>query len=183
MYFSNAELAIHEVFIKAPIPTNSPDPQSLKSLHTCLLAAKSWLDVWLCVPPEHYMGVSFTIFFQFCRALVDLFMLSTLDDPTWDRKAVQDCVNLFHYLDLLQTKFKRSSDQPGQDGEATIFSKGVSMILAIKERWGPSLMEARPYLPTTEMANPTVHDTLDNHGDLNLDGMNDAWMMELFGFL
>ncbi|UDD59335.1 hypothetical protein AFCA_006757 [Aspergillus flavus] len=183
MYFSNAELAIHEVFIKAPIPTNSPDPQSLKSLHTCLLAAKSWLDVWLCVPPEHYMGVSFTIFFQFCRALVDLFMLSTLDDPTWDRKAVQDCVNLFHYLDLLQTKFKRSSDQPGQDGEATIFSKGVSMILAIKERWGPSLMEARPYLPTTEMANPTVHDTLDNPGDLNLDGMDDAWMMELFGFL
>ncbi|KAE8318282.1 hypothetical protein BDV41DRAFT_561010 [Aspergillus transmontanensis] len=183
MYFSNTELATNEVFTKAPIPTNGPDNQSLKSLHVVLLAAKSWLDVWLCDPPEHYLGVSFTILFQFCRALADLFMLSTLDDPAWDRKAVQDSVNLFQYLDLLQTNFKRSSDHLGQDAEANIFSKGVNMISAIKERWRPSLMEARQYLPTTEMANPTVHDTLDKPGDLKLDCMNDAWMMELFGFL
>ncbi|KAE8327978.1 hypothetical protein BDV39DRAFT_174778 [Aspergillus sergii] len=108
-----------------------------------LLAAMSWLDVWLCVPPEHYLGVSFTILCQFCRALADLFMLSTLDDPTWDRKAVQDSVSIFQYLDLLQTNFKKSSDHLGRDAEANIFSKGVNMILAIKERWGPSLMEAR----------------------------------------
>ncbi|KAB8218917.1 hypothetical protein BDV33DRAFT_231913 [Aspergillus novoparasiticus] len=156
------------------IPTNSPDPQGLKSHHMSLLAAKSWLDVWLCVPPEHYLGVSSTILFQFCRALVDLFMLSTLDDQTWDRKAVKDSVNIFQYLDLLQTNFKRSPDHLGQDAEANIFSKGVNMISAIKEGWRPSLMEARQYLPTTEMANPTVHDTLDKPGDLKLDCMNDA---------
>ncbi|KAE8404914.1 hypothetical protein BDV37DRAFT_103460 [Aspergillus pseudonomiae] len=183
MYFSNAELAIHEVFIKAPIPTNCPDPQGLKSLHISLLATKSWLDVWLCVPPEHYLAVSFTILFQFCRALVNLFKLSTLDDPSWDKNAVQDSVNLLHYLDQLQINFKRSSDHLGQDAEANIFAKGVKMITAIKERWGPSLMQARQYLPATEVANPTLQNTLGNSDDFRLDGIDDVWMMELLGFL
>ncbi|OGM48641.1 hypothetical protein ABOM_002046 [Aspergillus bombycis] len=183
MYFSNAELAIHEVLIKAPIPINCPDPQGLKSLHVSLLAAKSWLDVWLCVPPEHYLGVSFTILFQFCRALVNLFKLSTLDDPAWDKNGVQDSANLLHYLDHLQINFKRSSDHLGQDAEDNIFEKGVKMISAIKERWGPSLMQARQYLPATEAANPTLQNTLGNPDDLRLDGIDDAWMMELLGFL
>ncbi|KAE8414603.1 hypothetical protein BDV36DRAFT_298834 [Aspergillus pseudocaelatus] len=183
MYLSNAELAIHEALIKAPIPTNGPDPHGVKSLHTSLLAAKSWLEVWLCVPPEHYLGVSFTILPMFCRALVDLFMLSTLNDPTWDRKAVQDSVNLFHYLDLLQTNFKRSADHRAQEAEADIFAKGVNMISTIKERWGPSLIVAQQYPPATEVANPTLQATLYSPGDLKLDGMDDAWMMELFGFI
>ncbi|KAE8336558.1 hypothetical protein BDV24DRAFT_141473 [Aspergillus arachidicola] len=124
MYFSNAELAIHEVFIKAPIRTNSPDPQGLTSLHMSLLAAKSWLVGCLVVCSSRTLfGVTFTILFQFCRALVDLFMLSTLVDPTWDRKAVQESVKIFQYLDLLQTNFKRSSDHLGQDAEANICSK------------------------------------------------------------
>lgn len=101
LYLANAELAIHEVTIQAPPLSHSPELHRLQSLCTSLRAAKTWLDIWLSIPPDQYMDISFTMFFQFSLALVSLYKLSTLDDPAWDKNMVRDTVNILEILDRI----------------------------------------------------------------------------------
>ncbi|KAF5864628.1 hypothetical protein ETB97_007186 [Aspergillus alliaceus] len=181
MYLANAELAIHELSIRVPMPSNDPDPQELKSLDLSLQAAKSWLDVWLSVPPEHYLTVSAAILFQLCRALVNLYKLSTLGESVWDNNERQSTVNLLHYLDLLQVNFKRASNHLNQPADVNIFEKGVTMISSIRQRCG--LVLADTWHPSPGMAEVTFQEAADASNFLRWDHVDDAWMMEYLGFL
>ncbi|KAJ5095926.1 hypothetical protein NUU61_005282 [Penicillium alfredii] len=183
LYHANAELVIHEIYIKTPTISHCSDPQGPKSLQISLQATKSWLDVWLAIPPEHYMAVSFTILFQFCRALINLYKLSTLDDPAWDKAAVQNTANLLHYLDTLHLNFQRASNHIHQAAEVNMFEKGAKMILSIKQRWAPLLIQASCAMPVTGAAEASFEYTADTPNALRLDGIDDAWMMEFLGSL
>jgi hypothetical protein len=184
-YLANAELVIHEVALRAPSTPNSPELHRLESLYTSLHAAKSWLDLWLSVPTEKYMGVSFTIFFQFSRALVSLYRLSILEDPAWDKALVRNTANVLEYLDKMAYMMKKCADHlavPHQP-EWNIFEKGKMMVQCIKEGWEPKLMEVwYPSLPsngvenTLDPPNPAILADI-----LPMNGFDDAWMMEVFG--
>ncbi|OKO93709.1 hypothetical protein PENSUB_11988 [Penicillium subrubescens] len=146
---------------------------------------KSWLDLWLSVPTEKYMGVSFTIFFQFSRALVSLYRLSILEDPAWDKALVRNTANVLEYLDKMAYMMKKCADHlavPHQP-EWNIFEKGKMMVQCIKEGWEPKLMEVwYPSLPsngvenTLDPPNPAILADI-----LPMNGFDDAWMMEVFG--
>ncbi|GLI82001.1 hypothetical protein PoHVEF18_010399 [Penicillium ochrochloron] len=184
-YLANAELVVHEVALRAPSTPNSPELHRLESLYTSLHAAKSWLDLWLSVPTEKYMGVSFTIFFQFSRALVSLYRLSILEDPAWDKALVRNTANVLEYLDRMAYMMKKCADHlavPHQP-EWNIFEKGKMMVQCIKEGWEPKLMEVwYPNLPsngvenTLDPPNPAILADI-----LPMSGFDDAWMMEVFG--
>ncbi|KAJ5595453.1 uncharacterized protein N7459_001661 [Penicillium hispanicum] len=182
MYLANADLMIHETSLKVPIISDSPDAQDLQSLYSSLQAAKSCLNVWITVPPEHYMGVSFTIF-QFCRALMNLYKLSTLDSPGWDRNAVRNAANILHYLDHLQANFKRASEHLDQEADANMFVAAVRMMTTIKQRWEPILMESwYPAMPVSEVTNGVDADNgIEKHDAFQLDYVDDTWMMDFLG--
>ena len=186
LYLANAELTIHEVALRAPSTPNSPELHRLESLYTSLQAAKSWLDLWLSVPIDKYMAVSFTIFFQFSRALVSLYRLSILEDPAWDKALVRNTANVLEYLDRMAYMMKKCADHiavPHQP-EWNIFEKGKTMVQCIKEGWEPKLMEVwYPSLPSNngveaalDPPNPAILGDM-----LSMNGFDDSWMLEVFG--
>ncbi|KAJ5157257.1 uncharacterized protein N7482_008357 [Penicillium canariense] len=184
LYLTNAELTIHDVALQAPSTPNSPELHRLESLYTSLQAAKSWLDLWLSVPVENYTAVSFTIFFQFSRALVSLYRLSILEDPAWDKTLVRNTANILEYLDRMANMMKNCADHisvPHQP-EWNIFEKGQVMVRCIKEGWEPKLMEVwYPSLPSTEVENDFNQPNPALSDILPITGFDDAWMMEIFG--
>lgn len=183
MYLAYAEVVIHEVAIETSSLPNSPEMHRLESLCTCLQGCKSWLDIWLGISPDHHIGISFTVFYQFSRALVSLYKLSTLEDPAWDRNMVRNTANVLEILDRILYNLKKSSrilsdpDQP----EYNVYEKGVKMVQSIKQGWEPKLMEIWfPNLPTDEISNQYVQ-TPPLPEVMPMTGFDDAWMLEVFG--
>lgn len=184
LYLANAELTIHEVAIQAPSLPHSPELDRLESLCTSLRAAKSWLDIWLSIPPEQYMGISFTMFFQFSRALVSLYKLSTLDDPAWDKNLVRNTANILEILDRILYHMKKCAEHIAVPNELdwNIFEKGVRMIQSIKQGWEPNLMEVWfPRLPSNGIDNDFVQAEPALPDILPIGGFDDVWMLEVFG--
>lgn len=187
MYLENAELVIHEWAIQTPALPHSPELQRLESLCASLQAIKTWLDAWMSVPAETYHGLPFTLFFQLSRAIMNLFKLSTLEDPGWDRSMVRNTVNILEVLDQILINMKRCADMVLEAGDAdfSIFEKGVKMMTAIKQRWEPRLMEiwypsmvSGTALPGDELVPVPPATDLSNMIPMNFD---DTWMMEILG--
>ncbi|KAJ5713761.1 uncharacterized protein N7483_010942 [Penicillium malachiteum] len=187
MYLENAELVIHEWAIQTPALPHSPELQRLESLCAALHATKRWLDIWLSIPPELYYGLPFTMFFQFSRALMSLFKLSTLEDPSWDRNVVRNTANVLEILDQIHFNMNKTAEMvvAANDQDLSIFEKGVKMITSIKQGWEPKLMEVwYPSLPPSGLSgtgDEFVPPAPDLSNLMSLNGLDDAWMMEIFG--
>lgn len=166
-----------------PSLPNSPEMHRLESLCTCLQGCKFWLDTWLAISPDHHIGISFTVFFQFSKALVGLYKLSTLEDPAWDRNMVRNTANVLEILDRILYNLKKSSRIMSDPDhlEYNVYEKGVKMVQAIKQGWEPKLMEVWfPNLPTDEISNQYVQ-TSPLPEVMPMPGFDDAWMLEVFG--
>lgn len=184
LYLANAEIVIHEVAIQTPSLPNAPELHRLESLCTSLQASKSWLDIWLSITPEQYMGIPFTMYFQFSRALVSLYKLSTLDDPAWDRNMVRNTANVLEILDRVQYMMKRCADHLAVPSELewNIFEKAVKMVQSIKQSWEPKLMEIWfPSVPSAGMESDFVQPGPPLPDVMPMTEFDDAWMFEVFG--
>ncbi|KAJ5477405.1 hypothetical protein N7539_007549 [Penicillium diatomitis] len=186
-HIATTELVIHEIAMRAPSTPNTPDLQRLDSLYTSLQAAKTWLDLWLSQRPTEYMAFPYTIFGQLSRALVSLYRLSVLDDPAWDRNFVRTTANLLEYLNRMTYGMKMSTTHlavPHQS-EWNVFEKASTMFQCIREGWEPKLIEAwfpspqsRGFDDTLNASNPPMLDET-----LPMNGLDDLWMMDVFGSL
>ncbi|KAJ5183452.1 hypothetical protein N7492_001068 [Penicillium capsulatum] len=188
MYLATAELTIHEVAMQTPSVPHSPELNRLESLRACLQATKTWLDIWLSFHPTEYVGVPFTIFYQFSRALVSLFKLSTLEDPAWDKGMVRNTANVLEFIDQCIYKMKNCADTANinapNDIDWNTWEKGVRMCQSIKQGWEPRLMEAwYPNMPGNGLegalpqTGPEIVDPFPIHG------LDDDFMLEFFGSL
>ncbi|KAJ5246134.1 hypothetical protein N7468_001117 [Penicillium chermesinum] len=160
LHLNSAELIIHETAMQAPSIPNSPQLNRLESLYTCLQADKAWMDCWLSIPPATYQGIPFNIFFQFSRALVSLYKLSTLDDPAWDKQMVRNTINVLDVLDRNAFNMKRCAEMIDidLDPDWSIFEKGCRMIASIKQSWEPKLMEVwYPTIPPKGLTAVSFH--------------------------
>lgn len=177
-----AEFVIHETVMKDMSTPSSPELHRLESLCTCLHASKTWFDVYLSIPPETYLGIPFTIYFQFSRALVTLYKLSTLDDPAWDKNMVRNTANILDILDRITYGMKTCANSQDINGaEWNIFDKGAKMAQSIKQGWEPKLMET--WYPSVS-ANGIEGDFVASNAAIDaspMNGFDDAWMMEIFG--
>lgn len=182
LYISTAEFIIHESALKDVSPSSSPELHRLESLCTCLHAAKSWFDVWITIPGEDYLGMPFTMYFQFSRALVTLYKLSTLDDPAWDKTMVRNTANILEILDRLTYGMKTCADSLNVENEEwNIFEKGMKMTQSIKQGWEPKLMEIwYPNVPANDLGGNFVAPSSALE-PLPTNGFDDMWMMEIFG--
>ncbi|KAJ5227234.1 uncharacterized protein N7469_007240 [Penicillium citrinum] len=181
LYTSMAEFVIHETVMKDMSTPSSPELHRLESLCTCLHASKTWFDVYLSIPPETYLGIPFTIYFQFSRALVTLYKLSTLDDPAWDKNMVRNTANILDILDRITYGMKTANSQDINEAEWNIFDKGAKMAQSIKQGWEPKLMET--WYPSVS-ANGIEGDFVASNAAIDaspMNGFDDAWMMEIFG--
>lgn len=167
---------MHEVaFLKTSIVVNSPGFQRLDSLYACLHATKSWFDLFLSFPPDHYTGFSIPICIQMAHCIIALFRLSTFDDPIWDRGLVRETANLSLILAQIienhnQVKVATNLDH-GASEDKDVFSGTARTIEAIKSWWDGKLV--------AEVADSIVlNETL---GEMNMDFADDVWLKELLG--
>lgn len=184
MYLATAELTIHEVAMRTPSAPHSPELNRLESLCACLQATKTWLNIWLSIHPAQYIGCPFPIFYQFSRALVSLYKLSTLDDPAWDKGMVRNTANVLEFLDRCTYKMKQCAElitEP-EDPRWNIWDKGVKMCQSIKQGWEPRLMEVwYPSMPGSGMGAPLLQAGSEMPVDFPINALDDEFMMEFFG--
>jgi hypothetical protein len=189
MYLSNAELTINEISIVLPAVPNAPDLKRLDSLYISLNATKSWLDLWLSIPPKNYIVISFVMFFQFTRTIVNLYRLSTLEDPAWDRTMVRNTANLISYLESIEANLKEGADHIATAGgtDMNILEKGLRMVQGLKRGWEPKLNEIWYDAPMNQSILQADMGVGPPNGlipeSLQFNGFDDSWMMEILGSL
>lgn len=130
------------------------------------------------------MGISFTMFFQFCRALVNLYKLSTLDDPAWDRNMVRNTANILEILDRTHYMMRKSAEYLAvpNDPEWNVFEKGVRMVKSIKQNWEPKLREMWfPSMSSNGMESEFVQSGPLLPDLMSMTGFDDSWMLDVFG--
>jgi hypothetical protein len=166
--------------LASPDIPHLPDIERLGSLYTSLQATKSWLDIWLEIEPEEYLQLSSIMFFQFVRAIVNLYKLSVLEDPAWSKFEVRQTANILEYLDrniaLLKGCPEYFTFEEGR--ELNMIEKGLKMITALKQSWEPKLNELwglnvndGSLLESDNMLPPVMP----------LSEIEEAWMMEFLG--
>ncbi|KAJ5278979.1 hypothetical protein N7478_004351 [Penicillium angulare] len=190
LHLQRDELVIHDWAIQTPIYPYSPELQRLESLYTALQATKNWLDVWLSFSPDFYQGLPFTLFFQFARNIVSLYRLSTLEDPGWDRNMVRSTANILDIIERIIYNMKKCANMVAEANPALrefdkgIFDKGMKMMASIKLGWEPKLMEIwYPSLPPSGLNGDEFVAPATDLSNMIPFGLDDVWMMEVFGSL
>ncbi|KAI0385678.1 putative C6 transcription factor [Hypomontagnella monticulosa] len=162
------------------------DFERIECLWRSVTAIKSWLDIFLSLPPSEFRGFSFLLWAQMARCVVILYRLSTLEDPAWDRKAVRNVIDLPLVLDQIAEKLEltcRESNESPDDNLFMQFHKLLKMFRALvctkmaPERTGEQ--ETWVYNDTIADMNGNILDSNQNQMMQLLDFGNESWWEEL----
>lgn len=175
MELYDTSLRINEIAL-----SNKPDifsaisNQRLKSLYACLNTVSSWLPMFLSIPPAQYVGLPTTTFAQIVHVFVSIYRLATFEDPSWDRRLVQETIDVSMFLEtmernLLLVKEAAGLDKDGSDDE-DIFSVFAARVRVFKMWWGATNFDTTAgILEGEEMA------------DLNTEFLDDEWLRDVLG--
>lgn len=149
LYGLNLEVSINEAALSKNLDLAAFD--RLEFLWAALQAVKRWFDLFLCVSPANYVGVSMNVFAQFAHCLVALSRLSSFEHPHWDVKLARETCSFSTILDQVIDRFANVKAAANLDGgirdDVDIFSSNARRITAIKTWWNAKL--------ATEQANST----------------------------
>jgi hypothetical protein len=183
LYLAYAEITVTEMAHRPSASPHLPDLQRLDSLWVSLLASKSWLDLWLELKAEDYQDVSLVVFFQWTKAILNLYKLTVLDDPAWSKPAVRATVDIIQYLDRIIAVFKSSPSPQVEEGkEPGIISKGLGIAEALKQNWEPRLLSMWGMnVQSTNNGNDIIQSDDILPPGMLVPQFDDSWMMELLG--
>ncbi|MCJ1378824.1 hypothetical protein MMC17_001923 [Xylographa soralifera] len=136
----NTELCIHEIgFSHAPDLFTGQSNQRFECLFACLQALKSWINVFLSIPPAQYVGFSASIYAQLTRGLIDVWRLSTCEYPEWDRGLVRENLDVSMILGQIEKNFAQVKEAAGLDvgclQGSDFFSIMASKTRSIRVSW------------------------------------------------
>ncbi|KAL3426836.1 zn 2cys6 transcription factor [Phlyctema vagabunda] len=107
-------IGIHDYSLETHSKFTSSDPtailQRTESLWTCLMAIKSWFELFFNLdifPLTSYPHISMTQFSQMAHCIVVLYRLATLEAPglQWDRKRVRQELDLGNVLKVMTERW------------------------------------------------------------------------------
>jgi hypothetical protein len=140
MELHDTSLRIHEIALcHKPDIFSADSNQRLKSLHACLNAASSWIFIFLSISPSQYVGLPTTTFAQLVHFFVNIYRLETFEDPLWDRRLVQETLDVSTFLEtaernLMLVKEAAGLDKDGSD-DVDIFSVFAARVRVFKMWW------------------------------------------------
>lgn len=110
---------------------------------SCLNSIKGWLDTFFSAPVAISIGTPLIHHPQFSHLMRGLHMLSTLDDPAWDRNAMQKTLDLGLTCDRLIEVWKSlapvspnsSESREEEEEEDDVFSFGIMLFENLKAKW------------------------------------------------
>ena len=176
-----------------PGATTTAGYERLECHWRSLEAIKAWFELLFSMPPPTLVGFSFPFWAQGMRCLVTLHRLSTCRDPSWDRQAVRDRVDLAVVLDQVAGFIGRARAEIGETTNDTILAQMARVVRNFRDwattRLGPAAQrEEAPHSNTmnTEPGGFSVsgfYDMIPDETEMMMQwftGENDAWLGSLF---
>lgn len=154
----SAESFVHELAMLSKGPMISDNAGGFNQLHSlcaCLQSVKAWFDLLLSMPPDDWAAFPFTVFSQMSRLLVNLFRLTTFEDPAWDKSLVRNSFDILLVLDGVIGMMKEASQQTrliNDHPDDDVFTRGARMMQYLKQSWEGHLLPAAPALAGGEPA-------------------------------
>jgi hypothetical protein len=175
MELHDTSLRIHEVALShTPDIFSADSNQRLKSLYACLNAASSWVLIFLTIQPAHYVGLPTTTFAQFVHLFVSIYRLATFEDPSWDRRLVQETLDVSMFLETTERNFLLVKEAAGLDrdgsGDVDIFSVFAARVRVFQMWWAATNVDAAGGASGRE-----------EMADLNMEFLDDEWLRDVVG--
>lgn len=111
--------------------------ERLDSLWRSVNAIKSWFEAFFSLSSPACRSLSFLFWAQLARCLVTLIRLSVLEDPSWDRFAVRNTVDLGFVLDSMAQKL--SCTEGDLQVEDDLFAQFPRMACILRAMFGPKM--------------------------------------------
>ncbi|CAK43008.1 uncharacterized protein An17g00800 [Aspergillus niger] len=145
MELYSAEMMIHEIgFSSDPTIFPRQSNQQFECLCACLQTIKSWTDNILALQPVEYVGLSCLMCANMARSFINLYRLTVCDYPVWDRKLVQETIDVSWVLERAAQRFTQVKDAAGLDPEGTqeldFFMIMAAKMEAMKMSWDTAVM-------------------------------------------
>ncbi|KAK0314598.1 hypothetical protein LTR01_001422 [Friedmanniomyces endolithicus] len=192
-----AQLSINEVALsgdpavkdKAGTGPTPPNLSRLKHLHASLHAIKSWLEVFFSLPLASFVGLPTCHIFQFRHCMGMLFVLSTLEDASWNAADVRADLDILAVVDRVSERFRQIAREGGIDanGEAQgedVWTRAAERLQGLKHLWAGKLTP-QPPVPPVSAYTATATPGTDTNGALfanwsDLDFSNFDWVNSSF---
>ncbi|KAL3426139.1 zn 2cys6 transcription factor [Phlyctema vagabunda] len=173
----NTEFTLYEIGLsQIPGIFNGEYNRRFECLFACLNAAKSWIDVFFSIPPAQYIGFSALIYANMMHSFVDLYRLSTFENPEWNRGLVSEILDVSYFLEQTEKNLMLVKDEAGFDPDGSddvdSFTYLATKTRSLKLYWDRAQMSAATTLNTTPSEEPT---------DFPVSFFDDDWLNFLSG--
>jgi hypothetical protein len=177
MELYDAELRIHEIGLsQAPDIFSGQYNRRLECLCACLNAAKSWVEVFLSIPPAQYVGFSTSTYVNLMRCVVCIYRLATFEHPEWDRGLVQENLDVSLFMETMERNFSQVKEAAGLDLNGSEDMDTFSMVAArtrgIKMWWDAT---TAPSMGSLDVASGA------EIGDFPMEFLDDEWLRDVLG--
>jgi hypothetical protein len=114
------EVSIYDIgFSQAPDLFNGRSNQRIECLCACLHATKSWMEIFLRIPPAQYVGFSTSFYKNSGRCFMGMYRLLTFDHIDWDRELARETLGPLSFLEQAEKNFSLVKDVVGFDLEGS----------------------------------------------------------------
>lgn len=172
MEFYNTELRIHEIALsQAPDIFSGQDNRRLECLYACLNAAKSWIDVFLSIPPVQYVDFSTSTYVNLIHCFVSIYRLMTFEHPEWDRGLVREHLDASSFAEQTERNFSQVKEDASLDLDGSE-DMDIFSIMAAKARVIKMWMES---------VTVPIISSGDGMGDFPVGFLEDDWLRDVLG--
>jgi len=183
----STELAIAQTIQAKPKAAGSfaPDMQQLEALEASLQTIKKWFDTHLLLPSCAYPSLTFIHWCKMVHCFASLTHLAfEVENPSWDRRAVMDRIDILGILDKITQRLDEVSDIRKRESvgsmEEDMFTRFARLLRKMKRLWLAETINSDQRMPTGMCAPPNAYvDQADNPWSAALDS-SEAWMVQFF---
>ncbi|KAL3478144.1 hypothetical protein BJX99DRAFT_256695 [Aspergillus californicus] len=127
----HTEATIYQLGFHTPNPSFSVHAnQRFASIYACMQAVKSWIDAFLAVAPEHYVGLSALVHNAMMRCLLNICRLAICDHVEWDSSLLHENIDVSLLLAETAKRFEQAREAAGME----VAQRDVDMHTMLAEK-------------------------------------------------
>ena len=177
MRLYHTELSIYEIGLSQALDLFSGQyNRRLECLCACLNATKAWVNIFLSILPAQYVGFPSSTYLDLIRCILGIYRLSTFEHPEWDRRLVQESVNVSLVLEKAEQNFLQVKEAAGLDicgsEDTDTFTLMASRTGIFKTWWDASA--------ASTMGSPAIASGAET-GDFPMEFLDGDWLRDILG--
>jgi hypothetical protein len=177
MEISVTEMLIHECGL-SQVPNIFTGQYNLRldCLYACVSATKAWAEIFLSIHPAQYVTFSASMYSNMARCFIVICRLMAFEHPEWDRKFVQDTLNVWSFLEQAEENFMQVAEAAGLDVGN---SGGLDFFKAMAFKFRSMKMSCSAvfgFLSSAQSLPP-----MEGTDEFSMESLDDDWFRELLG--